>query len=157
MTTGWEYMCGGKGARQWVGQWCWRGVGVLLRYSGLASTLIWNGFWAETWTMRKNLWCFSGKNSEAKGLEVKTKVRNCNELRNWRKRSWDLLLCAQGGGVERWWLRCYQKWLRSALAGVAQWIECGLQTKGWLVWFPVRAHSWIVWCFSPSLSPSLLL
>ena len=31
-----------------------------------------------------------------------------------------------------------------ALAGVAQWIECGLRTKGSLVQFPVRAHAWIV-------------
>ena len=31
-----------------------------------------------------------------------------------------------------------------ALAGVAQWIECGLQTKGSLVQFPVRAHAWVV-------------
>ena len=29
------------------------------------------------------------------------------------------------------------------LAGVAQWIECG-QTKGSLVKFPVRAHTWVV-------------
>ena len=31
-----------------------------------------------------------------------------------------------------------------ALAGVAQWIECRLQTKGSLVQFPVRAHAWVV-------------
>ena len=31
----------------------------------------------------------------------------------------------------------------SALAGVAQWIECRLQTKESLVWFPVRAHAWV--------------
>ena len=31
----------------------------------------------------------------------------------------------------------------SALAGVAQWIEHGLQTKGLLVRFPVRAHAWV--------------
>ena len=31
-----------------------------------------------------------------------------------------------------------------ALAGVAQWIEHRLQTKGSLVWFPVRAHAWVV-------------
>ena len=30
-----------------------------------------------------------------------------------------------------------------ALAGVAQWIECGLKTKGSQVRFPVRAHAWI--------------
>ena len=30
-----------------------------------------------------------------------------------------------------------------ALARVAQWIECGLQTKGLLVQFPVRAHACI--------------
>ena len=35
-----------------------------------------------------------------------------------------------------------ESWL--ALAGVAQWIEHGLQTKGSLVLFPVRAHTWIV-------------
>ena len=29
------------------------------------------------------------------------------------------------------------------LAGVAQWIEHGLQTKGSLVQFPVRAHAWV--------------
>ena len=31
-----------------------------------------------------------------------------------------------------------------ALAGVAQWIEHGLQTKGLPVRFPVRAHAWVV-------------
>ena len=31
----------------------------------------------------------------------------------------------------------------SALAGVTQWIERGLQTKGLLVRFPVRAHAWV--------------
>ena len=30
-----------------------------------------------------------------------------------------------------------------ALAGVAQWIEHGLLTKGLLVCFPVRAHAWV--------------
>ena len=30
-----------------------------------------------------------------------------------------------------------------ALAGVAQWIEHGLQTKGALVRFPVRAYAWV--------------
>ena len=30
-----------------------------------------------------------------------------------------------------------------ALAGVAQWIEHGLQTKGALVRFPVGAHAWV--------------
>ena len=30
-----------------------------------------------------------------------------------------------------------------ALAGVVQWIECGLWTKGSLVRFPVRAHAWV--------------
>ena len=30
-----------------------------------------------------------------------------------------------------------------ALAGVAQWIEHGLQTKGLPVQFPVRAHAWV--------------
>ena len=29
------------------------------------------------------------------------------------------------------------------LAGVAQWIERGLQTKGSLVLFPVGAHAWV--------------
>ena len=32
---------------------------------------------------------------------------------------------------------------RRALAGVAQWIECRLQTKGLPVRFPVRAHAWV--------------
>ena len=58
----------------------------------------------------------------------------------------------------------------TALAGVAQWIECRLQTKGLPVQFPVRAHAWVVGqvpsgghmrgnhtCFSPSLSPFLSL
>ena len=31
-----------------------------------------------------------------------------------------------------------------ALAGVAQWIEHGLQTKGLPVQFPLRAHAWVV-------------
>ena len=31
-----------------------------------------------------------------------------------------------------------------ALAGVAQWVEHGLQTKGSLVRFPIRAHAWVV-------------
>ena len=31
-----------------------------------------------------------------------------------------------------------------AQAGVAQWIERGLGTKGSLVGFPVRAHAWVV-------------
>ena len=30
-----------------------------------------------------------------------------------------------------------------ALAGVVKWIEHRLQTKGSLVWFPVREHAWI--------------
>ena len=30
-----------------------------------------------------------------------------------------------------------------ALAGVAQWIERGLQTKGLPVRFPIRAHAWV--------------
>ena len=30
-----------------------------------------------------------------------------------------------------------------ALAGVAQWIEHGLQTKESSVQFPVRAHAWV--------------
>ena len=30
-----------------------------------------------------------------------------------------------------------------ALAGIAQWIECGLGTKRSLVRFPVRAHAWV--------------
>ena len=32
---------------------------------------------------------------------------------------------------------------QNALAGVAQWIECRLQTKGSPVRFPVRAHAWV--------------
>ena len=35
------------------------------------------------------------------------------------------------------------KFICNALAGVAQWIECGLGTKGSPVQFPVRAHSWV--------------
>ena len=38
-------------------------------------------------------------------------------------------------------------WLKlddEALAGVAQWMERRLRTKGSLVRFPVRAHSWVV-------------
>ena len=31
-----------------------------------------------------------------------------------------------------------------SLAGVAQWIEHGLQSKGSQVQFPVRAHAWVV-------------
>ena len=34
--------------------------------------------------------------------------------------------------------------IKPALAGIAQWIECGLRTKGSLVQFPVRAHAWVV-------------
>ena len=37
-----------------------------------------------------------------------------------------------------------KKSLKSSLDGVAQWIECRLQTKGSLVQFPVRAHAWVV-------------
>ena len=33
--------------------------------------------------------------------------------------------------------------LSLALAGVAQWIELGLRTKGSPVRFPVRAHAWV--------------
>ena len=41
------------------------------------------------------------------------------------------------------------EWLKNrlknwALAGVAQWIEQGLQTKGLPVWFPVRENAWVV-------------
>ena len=35
------------------------------------------------------------------------------------------------------------KRLTPAMAGVAQWIECGLWTKGSPVQFPVRAHAWV--------------
>ena len=38
------------------------------------------------------------------------------------------------------------EWIKKhelALAGVAQWVECGLQTKGLPVRFPVRAHAWV--------------
>ena len=31
-----------------------------------------------------------------------------------------------------------------ALAGIPQWIECGLQTKGSPAGFPVRAQAWVV-------------
>ena len=33
---------------------------------------------------------------------------------------------------------------KMALAGMAQWIECCLQTKGSPVRFPVRAYAWVV-------------
>ena len=33
--------------------------------------------------------------------------------------------------------------IAQALAGVAQWIESGLRTKGSPVRFPVRAHAWV--------------
>ena len=33
--------------------------------------------------------------------------------------------------------------MKIALAGVAQWTEHWLQTKGFLVQFPVRAHAWV--------------
>ena len=33
--------------------------------------------------------------------------------------------------------------MKLALAGVAQWIERGLQTRGLLVRFPVRAQAWV--------------
>ena len=59
---------------------------------------------------------------------------------------------------------------KKALAGVAQWIEHGLWTKGSPVQFPIRAHAWVVgqvpsgatWeatahYFSPSLFRSLPL
>ena len=36
-----------------------------------------------------------------------------------------------------------QEGIPEALAGIAQWIECGLRTKGLLVRFPVRAHAWV--------------
>ena len=61
---------------------------------------------------------------------------------------------------------------KRALADVAQWLSglsAGLQTRGSLVWFPVRAHSWVVGpvpsggrargnhtLMFPSFSPSLL-
>ena len=35
------------------------------------------------------------------------------------------------------------KRMRFALAGVAQWIECSPRTKGLLVRFPGRAHTWV--------------
>ena len=37
-----------------------------------------------------------------------------------------------------------QEKTEGALAGVAQWIERGLQTKWLPVQFPVRAHAWVV-------------
>ena len=40
-------------------------------------------------------------------------------------------------------IKMYFKNKLCALAGVAQWIECGLQTKGLPVRFPVRAHAWV--------------
>ena len=30
------------------------------------------------------------------------------------------------------------------LAGVAQWMECGLRTRGTLVRFPFKSHAWVV-------------
>ena len=30
-----------------------------------------------------------------------------------------------------------------ALAGIAQWVELGMQTKGLPVQFPARAHAWV--------------
>ena len=36
-----------------------------------------------------------------------------------------------------------KKKVKLALAGVAQWIERGLRTKGSLVQFPVGSHAWI--------------
>ena len=49
--------------------------------------------------------------------------------------------CKQPTGTE--WRNKNSKKMRRALAGVAQWIEHGLQTKGLLVRFPVRAHAWV--------------
>ena len=37
----------------------------------------------------------------------------------------------------------YKIHCNTALAGIAQWIEHGLQTKRLLVQFPVRAHAWV--------------
>ena len=37
-----------------------------------------------------------------------------------------------------------QRVRKCALAGVAQWIVRGLQTKGLPVRFPVRVHAWVV-------------
>ena len=37
----------------------------------------------------------------------------------------------------------YKKYSNWALAGVAQWIECRLRTKGLPVQFPVRAYAWV--------------
>ena len=67
------------------------------------------------------------------------------------------------------WICGFSEFKTGSLAGIAQWIEHGLRTKGLPVQFPVRAHAWISgqvprgatweatthWCFSPSLSPSL--
>ena len=39
---------------------------------------------------------------------------------------------------------CFFKIIILALAGVAQWIECGLWTKASPVLFPVRARAWVV-------------
>ena len=38
----------------------------------------------------------------------------------------------------------FKEFLKPALAGIAQWIEYELQTKGSPVQFPVRAHAWVV-------------
>ena len=39
--------------------------------------------------------------------------------------------------------KSFSKTVQRALAGVAEWIECGLRTKGSPVQFPVRVHAWV--------------
>ena len=39
--------------------------------------------------------------------------------------------------------RMYKTIHHTALAGVAQWIECGLLTEGSPVQLPIRAHAWV--------------
>ena len=49
---------------------------------------------------------------------------------------------SMGSGVY-YILKALLKNIYTALAGVAQWIECRLQTKVSPVQFPVRAHAWV--------------
>ena len=37
----------------------------------------------------------------------------------------------------------FKEYIKPALAGIARWIQCELQTKGLPVQFPVRAHAWV--------------
>ena len=53
------------------------------------------------------------------------------------------LYAPQWGTELATWVMCPDQKSNLALAGVAQWIECSLQSKGSLVQFPVRAHAWV--------------